>query len=280
LTCAKCRYSLAGLTVSGVCPECAYPIERSLPGGLLKFLGRAELEGVRVNLGRMAAALVVLALFTVATDVTCPQLRSAPAFSYLWGAGAAAVLPLVLLCWWPLLSLRRQTVNARVRRAAVISAAGLALAGAMAVFTLLVLVLLAKRQLIIDVALGAHLLGRFGLAAFFVWGTRYSRAVAHDADADAARHRLVAWLGVVGSLVPATLSLTRVPGAVPFVLRMGLTLEGVSAALYWLVALGGVTVGLACLLWVGILGRAERRTAQYIAVLEAATLRKQLEGVE
>lgn len=77
LACRGCGYDLKGMTVGGVCPECANPVERSLRGDLLQFCDPAWLErlgqgllliffgivgGTMLQIGIMIAAAVAGAI--------------------------------------------------------------------------------------------------------------------------------------------------------------------------------------------------------------------------
>lgn len=64
--CIKCGYNLLGLEISGKCPECATPVERSLRGDLLAYSDatylRALLRGVTLI---MAGILLVILNFVL-----------------------------------------------------------------------------------------------------------------------------------------------------------------------------------------------------------------------
>ena len=72
--CTRCGYSLRGLQVTGKCPECAWSVEASLRGGLLRFAGPeylASLElGTRIviitNLANAAMSIIAMAVGIVA----------------------------------------------------------------------------------------------------------------------------------------------------------------------------------------------------------------------
>ncbi len=59
--CLSCGYDLSGLPETGVCPECAAPIERSLRGNLLRFASPAYLKTLRTG---ATLALVASILYT------------------------------------------------------------------------------------------------------------------------------------------------------------------------------------------------------------------------
>ena len=63
--CRGCGYDLAGLSVSGKCPECGRPVVDSLRGDLLAFAGPEYVETLHRGVGLILASI----LFVVATMI-------------------------------------------------------------------------------------------------------------------------------------------------------------------------------------------------------------------
>ncbi len=57
--CLICGYDLAGLDISGVCPECATPIERSLRGNLLRYASPGYIGTLRTGANLVFVAMLL-----------------------------------------------------------------------------------------------------------------------------------------------------------------------------------------------------------------------------
>jgi len=70
ITCVQCDYALKGLPTRGKCPECGWPIRRSLGGPLLRHWGVSDLQrlllGLRVlHRSSIAAGIFLLGIFAL-----------------------------------------------------------------------------------------------------------------------------------------------------------------------------------------------------------------------
>lgn len=63
--CTSCGYNLSGLPVSGVCPECGQPVQRSLLGELLQFASPSYVKQVDSGLWIILAAIIAYVLLIV-----------------------------------------------------------------------------------------------------------------------------------------------------------------------------------------------------------------------
>lgn len=92
--CIRCSYDLHGLPMSGNCPECGVPVERSLRGDLLQFADESYratlLRGVSLIMFGILAQVVLFILLMLATYIGGPGLGFI--FSVLSLAATAAGL--------------------------------------------------------------------------------------------------------------------------------------------------------------------------------------------
>ncbi len=66
LRCIKCRYSLRGLPIDSVCPECSTPVSESAPPPYLTSWGVNDLRECRqIHYGVGGTARLVLAVVTI-----------------------------------------------------------------------------------------------------------------------------------------------------------------------------------------------------------------------
>jgi len=157
--CTRCGYNLRGLQVVGKCPECAWSIEASLRGGLLRFAGPEYLSSLALGakiviilnianavLGLVAVGIVATVALLSGSIQTTPG-APAPAMPSLGlieasatGLGVLAT-SVSLIGYWllttpdPALSLSEQPRAARrVVRAAVAAVAIIQAVGMMVAF--------------------------------------------------------------------------------------------------------------------------------------------------
>ncbi len=149
LPCSRCGYSLRGLAVDGRCPECAWPVEASLRGGLLRYAGPEYLSSLAtgafiivvtniaaVVFGVLAFVLVIVfaATFAVvppATPGTAAPAAGVPAFGWIESVGTigGALITIASLVGYWLFTIPDPATNQteqpraarRVVRAAVIA---------------------------------------------------------------------------------------------------------------------------------------------------------------
>lgn len=92
--CTRCGYNLRGLTVTGKCPECAWSVEASLQGGLLRFAGPEYLTSLA--LGAKIVIILNIAnavLGLIAIGVVAAWALMNGSMQATQGAGGAPALP-------------------------------------------------------------------------------------------------------------------------------------------------------------------------------------------
>lgn len=100
--CIRCGYDLRGLPISGACPECAAPVERSLLGDLIAFSSPEYQATIHRGVFLVQAGIIVLALLWGALAATVAMsARQAVAVVY----PLVSLVPVALSVWgWWLLS--------------------------------------------------------------------------------------------------------------------------------------------------------------------------------
>ncbi len=65
--CIRCGYSLRGLPASGLCPECATPVERSLHGDMLVYSDPAYVNELSLAARLILVGVLLLAITSIAS---------------------------------------------------------------------------------------------------------------------------------------------------------------------------------------------------------------------
>lgn len=100
--CLICGYDLAGLDASGVCPECATPIERSLRGNLLRYASPEYIKTLRRGAALVFVAMLLnifggLVVGAVGIALSALNVSSHGAIDVLFDI---ATLAAMLFGWW------------------------------------------------------------------------------------------------------------------------------------------------------------------------------------
>ncbi len=98
--CIRCGYSLRGLPASGLCPECATPVERSLHGDMLVFSDPSYVNEL-VLAARLILVSVLLRAITFLAS-TALSLAKATGAAQVSRYLHVALTGLFLLGWWKL----------------------------------------------------------------------------------------------------------------------------------------------------------------------------------
>ncbi|HZW05528.1 MAG TPA: hypothetical protein VFF65_00275 [Phycisphaerales bacterium] len=280
VVCAQCGYAVGGLRLDAVCPECAFPVEWSLPGGVLKRSDGYGLWDLRAGLGQWCALLVILGMFTAACAVACPALAHMDARFVVQGDPIRALLFVgAAFAWSPLRRLRLQSADRGVRRAGlatVVALAGAAVASAARVSGAGLDQQHAVWERVYEWADASLCVA---LAAFFWYGVRLSRSVAFETVADRGRHILIAGFGIGGAALLGVRCLLRVSWVGSHVDNL-LQREVVDSLLYATDLGGGLLIAGACMVWASVCARTERRVMAHLVRTNAAALNRQLAGAE